>query len=35
MANITRYNPFDELFNGPSAQLALYYTELFLAAVTG
>jgi acetyl esterase/lipase len=26
---------FDELFNGPSAQLALYYTERFLAAVTG
>lgn len=25
---------FDELFNGPSAQLALYYTERFLAAVT-
>ena len=25
---------FDEIFNGPSSQLALFYTERFLAAVT-
>lgn len=25
---------FDEVFNGPSSQLALYYTERFIAAVT-
>ena len=25
---------FDEVFNGPSSQLALFYTERFIAAVT-